>query len=86
MCVVASRVGRVRFSGTVMAAPPRRRSLRPHQALNRAFNLVSEADDPLLYGLLCSMQASTLLLEETAPLAERVMWFERARQRKSMCV
>jgi hydrogenase-4 transcriptional activator len=49
------------------------------QVLHRAFNLVSKADDPLLYGLLCSMQASTLMLEETAPLAERVLWFERAR-------
>ena len=48
------------------------------QSLHRAFNLITEADDPLLFGLLCSMQASTLTLEETAPLAERVAWFTRA--------
>lgn len=48
------------------------------QSLRRAFNLVSEADDPLLYGLLCSMQATVLVLEETAPCAEREQWFQRA--------
>ncbi|MBL8207514.1 MAG: sigma 54-interacting transcriptional regulator [Blastocatellia bacterium] len=48
------------------------------QSLQRAFNLITEADDPLLFGLLCSMQAATLTLEETAPLAERVAWFARA--------
>jgi DNA-binding NtrC family response regulator/tetratricopeptide (TPR) repeat protein len=53
--------------------------LLARQSLRRAFNLVSDADDPLLYGLLCGMQASTLVLEETAPLAERVQWFARAR-------
>jgi tetratricopeptide (TPR) repeat protein len=49
------------------------------QSLDRAFNLVSDADDPLLYGLLCSVQATTLALEEVAPLAERVEWFARAK-------
>jgi tetratricopeptide (TPR) repeat protein len=48
------------------------------QSLDRAFNLVSEADDPLLYGLLCSVQATTLALEEIAPLPERIEWFARA--------
>lgn len=48
------------------------------QALTRAFHLVSEEDDPLLYGLLCGMQASTLVLEEAGTLAERLAWFERA--------
>jgi tetratricopeptide (TPR) repeat protein len=49
------------------------------QSLQRAFNLVTAADDPLLYGLLCSVQASTLMLEETAPLAERIHWFAEAK-------
>ena len=49
------------------------------QSLQCAFNLVGEADDPLLYGLLCSMQAATLSLEEIAPLDERVEWLAQAK-------
>ncbi len=46
--------------------------------LNRAFPLLTEDDDPLLYGHLCSTKASVLMLEETSPVAERLPWFERA--------
>ena len=48
------------------------------QSLDRAFNLVGDTNDSLLYGLLCSVQATTLALEEVAPRAERVAWFARA--------
>jgi hydrogenase-4 transcriptional activator len=47
------------------------------QSLQRGFNLVGEADDPLLFGLLCGVHASTLILEEVAPLDERVQWMQR---------
>ncbi len=49
------------------------------QSLQRAFNLITAADDPLLYGLLCSLQASTLSLEEVASLDERLPWLARAK-------
>jgi tetratricopeptide (TPR) repeat protein len=48
------------------------------QHLARAFPLVTEADDPLLYGHLCNLQASVLVLAENSRVAERLPWFERA--------
>jgi tetratricopeptide (TPR) repeat protein len=48
------------------------------QYLDRAFPLLTAADDPLLYGHLCSLQASLLVLMEDGCVAERVRWFERA--------
>ena len=48
------------------------------QHLDRAFPLLSEADDPLLYGHLCSTQASLLVLAENSRVAERLPWFARA--------
>jgi hydrogenase-4 transcriptional activator len=48
------------------------------QYLDRAFPLLTEADDPLLYGHLCSTQASLLLLAENSRVAERLPWFARA--------
>jgi tetratricopeptide (TPR) repeat protein len=52
--------------------------LTAQQYLDRAFPLLTEADDPLLYGHLCSMQASLLVLVEDSSVAERLCWFERA--------
>jgi tetratricopeptide (TPR) repeat protein len=48
------------------------------QHLERAFPLLTEADDALLYGHLCSTQASLLVLAENTRVAERLPWFERA--------
>lgn len=48
------------------------------QYLDRAFPSLTQADDPLLYGHLCSTQASLLVLAEHSRVAERLPWFECA--------
>jgi DNA-binding NtrC family response regulator/tetratricopeptide (TPR) repeat protein len=48
------------------------------QYLDRAFPWLTEAGDPLLYGHLCSTQASLLVLAENSHLAARLPWFARA--------
>ncbi len=46
--------------------------------LTQALQLLSEADDALLYGHLCGGLGATISLEEAGGLAERVQWFQQA--------